>query len=98
MSTMDLADLANYYWLGKRVLTIADECTRRARVRKAMSASGDECARRATARRVSEARDCGTRVRADWIRTLIYSRAVAKKCIERSAKRGYSENRRLIRS
>ena len=36
---MGLADLANYYWLGERVLTVADECER------------PDCGRRTTARR-----------------------------------------------
>ena len=43
-----------------------------------------------------EAQVQAARVRADRIRTSIYSRAVAMKCIERSAKRVYSENRTLL--
>ena len=69
---MGLADLANYYWLGERVLTVADEC-----------------ARRATARRKCGPIGFGPQfIDEPWLR----------KCIGRSAKRGYSENRRIVRS
>ena len=60
---MGLADLANYYRLWERVLTVADECARQ---------------QVPEARRVREQVQV-RRVRADLIRTSIYSRAVAKK-------------------
>ena len=39
MGTMGLADLANYYWLGERVLTVANECARRGECASASGAS-----------------------------------------------------------
>ena len=57
---------------------------------------GSACGRSRTSARgarlrgaAREARDCGARVRADRIRTSIYSRVVAMKYIGRAAKRGY---------
>ena len=50
MGTTGLADLANYYWLGERVLTVANECARHATARRG------ECGRRARLRGASAGR------------------------------------------